>query len=182
LNDYDATELSIGEGELAAIVSGLGRDLSGLRNQVTQTLTSLKRYGGDACQSLPRLYPFAAALAEAAKSLVVAAQSGVVGGVIKSEQQAMAALPGPYSAYWQAQHALPSYYPTPPIPSLRVALADGQAIINGLVSRVNSEIDQENADAARAYGLVNTTNEEHDCGPPKSAPVIGHVTATMLGA
>jgi hypothetical protein len=87
-----------------------------------------------------------------------------------------------YSAYWQAQHALPAYRPTTPIPPLKVALATGQSVISGAVRQVNSYINQANGIVTQAYGLVNGAQKANHCGPPQSAPILGQVTPASLGA
>jgi hypothetical protein len=35
---------------------------------------------------------------------------------------------------------------------------------------------------AQAYKLANAANNANHCGPPKSTPVLGHVTPARLGA
>jgi hypothetical protein len=114
-------------------------------------------------------------------ALIPDAKRGV-GDDIRHVEQAMARLPGEYSAYWHSQHALRSYGSTTPIPPLSVALSRGQSVIDGAVSQVNSDINRVNSYFARTFQLANAANEAHHCGPLESAPVIGQVTAAALGA
>jgi hypothetical protein len=111
---------------------------------------------------------------------VVSDAKSDVGSDLRDEQQTMAAAPSDWAEYWQAQHALPRYRPTSPIPSLKVALADGKGVINGAVSQVNSYINQANGYVARAYLIVNAANKANRCRAAHSAPIIGRVTAGSL--
>jgi len=86
---------------------------------------------------------------------------GGVGVDIRDVQQAMASAPHDYSTYWQAQHALPTYHPTTPIPPLKAALATGQSVINGAVRQVNSHINQGNGIVTQAYRLANAANNKN---------------------
>ena len=62
------------------------------------------------------------------------------------------------------------------------ALATGQSVINGVVAQVNSDINKANGYVAPAYALVNAAQSANHCGPPKTAPVISHVTANWLAS
>lgn len=110
--------------------------------------------------------------------LSVAEGPSGVDGDLQDEQRAMDDVPSDYAAYWQAQHALPTYHPTNPIPPLNVVLATGQSVINGIVAQVNTDIDQANVYVAQAYDQVNTASTAYNCGVPEVAPVIPNVTAT----
>ncbi len=109
------------------------------------------------------------------------AKSGV-GGDLRAEEGVMKQVPADWAAYWRAQHALPNYQPTNPIPPLKVALATGQGFINGAVRYVNGDIGQANGYIGQAYKIVNNANGAHHCGPLQKAPVVGSVTAQWLTA
>ena len=177
---YYASYIAGSETDLANVVSDVAEGVDGVKDDI---LTYVPAEG---CFGVSYVYSDAAAVAGDANSLLLVAEDRNqgdqgIGVYMEDVLQAVARLAGPYSAYWQAQHALPNYHPTPPIPPLRVAQARGQSIVNRALARVNSDIDQENGYVAQVYKLVNAANEANHCGPPKSAPVIGHVTTAMLG-
>jgi uncharacterized protein YoxC len=178
--------LSDDENTLGDDVNTVGDDLNTVEDDMN-TVSDDHNSGEShsvVCGDVSTSYGDAATAASDARVIVSDAQAsqGGVGEDLRDALQAMSRTPGDYAAYWQAQHALPSYEPTNPIPPLKVALATGQGTINGAIHQVNSYLDQANGTVAKAYGLANGAQKANHCGPPKSAPVIGHVTAAMLGA
>ena len=179
-------ELGDDEGDLANDVGDVSNDLGDVQNDMGNVANDLSNDDTQAqvCSDISSSYNDAASTAADAQSIVSDAQARLsgVGKDIQDVQQAMARAPGDYGAYWQAQHALPTYQPTSPIPPLKVALATGQSIIDGAVHQVNSYVTQANGIVAQAYRLVNAANKANHCGPAKAPPVIGHVTPALLGA
>ena len=180
------TDLTTDESDLATDVSDVNTDLSDVKTDMSNVATDVSEgeAHSEVCSDVSTAYADAATTAADTRIILTDAQarSGGVGQDIRGVQQAMASAPGDYSTYWRAQHALPTYHPTTPIPPLKAALATGQSVINGAVRQVDSYIDQANGIVAQAYRLVNVADNTHHCGPPKKAPVLGHVTPALLGA
>ncbi len=84
----------------------------------------------------------------------------------------MSAAPGDWTAYWRAQHALPTYHPTTPIPPLKTAVAEGQSTVNQTVAHINADIRQANSYIAQAYAMPNAAGKAMNCGPTQAVPAI----------
>ena len=130
------------------------------------------------CPSIMSAYNYADAAYPDAVSLVSEAKSQLapdLGAVRQAVGHARAA----WAAFWRTQSALPRY-PFNPIPPLTTVLARAQNLVLSTVSYVNSDIDKANNFVAQAYGIVNTANETHHCGPLQGVPALNHISLNWL--
>ena len=97
--------------------------------------------------------------------------TGVVAGDIHDAQAGITSAPQDWEDYWAAQHALPTYRPTTPIPPLKVAIAEGNATIHQAVAHVNGDIRQANSYVAQAYAMPNAAQVAMHCGAKQRVPV-----------
>lgn len=99
-----------------------------------------------------------------------------VAGDVQQAQSAIAGAAGVWSAYWAAQHALPTYHPSAPVPPLKVAVGEGQGTIRQAVAHVNADIRQANSYIAQAFALPNAAEAAMQCGPTQKAPRLALVS------
>ena len=126
---------------------------------------------GTLCGDVSTEYNDAAGLVNDAKAMVNDAESSV-GPDLQQDKQAMDSAPADWAAYWVAQHALPTYHPTTPIPPLKVAIGEGQGTINQAIAHINGDIRQANAYIAQAYAMPNAAQNAMSCGPAHRVPVV----------
>lgn len=100
---------------------------------------------------------------------------GQVAGDVQQTQGAIASAAGDWAIYWAAQHALPTYRPTTPIPPLKVAVGEGDATIRKAVVRVNAAIHKANAYIVQAYALPNAAQAAMHCGSTQKVPQLALV-------
>jgi hypothetical protein len=170
--------LGIDEGVLSDDVGVVDDDL-GVVEDDNQVFANDIAAGSSPCGDIMSAYGDAHTAYTDGESMVSDAKSGV-GGDLRDERGAMAAAPSDWAVYSRAQQALPSYRPTRPIPSLKVALTAGRRVTNGAVSQVNSDIRQARRYVAKAYAIINAANGSHHCGALEKAPTIGYITAQWL--
>lgn len=166
------------QGVLGEDLGTLSEDLA-VVSEDNSVFTEDGESGTNPCSDILNAYSDAHTVYSDGESMLSDARSGV-GGDIRDEQQTMAQAPGDWATYWNYQHREPGYRPTTPIPPLKVALAQGQGVIDGAVGQVNSDVDHANSYVERAYVIVNAAAKANRCGPVKAAPVIGHVSERWL--
>jgi hypothetical protein len=168
------------ESLLGTDLSQIAQRLSFLPGDITQAAQNAGFGDGAACGFVEAGYNDAQIfLYQSGEGMLQDAKSGV-GRDISAAWKVMARMPNDYTTYWNAQHALPTYHPSPPIPPLKVALASGQSAINTAVAQVNLDIKQANLDVAQGYSTINAGQTKYHCGATKSAPLIGYVTVQDL--
>jgi len=157
-----SNDLATVENDLATVEN----DNSSLSNDIAARLGP-----GTYCSDVSVEYSDAGTVLADARAMVDDAVS-YVGPDLQQIQTAMARAPGDWKAYWAAQHALPDYQPTTPVPPLKTVLADGRASIQKTVSDINTDIRQADGYIAQAYAMPNAAQKAMGCGPVARVPTM----------